>query len=52
MTPHAKQREEDREAVDEREQELDRDDAVDQPREESFGEDRVLFDEFGEVVES
>ena len=40
------------EAVDQRQERLDGDGGVDEAREELAGEDGVLFDQFGEVVES
>lgn len=52
MATDTQARQEQREPVNERQEELDGDNAVDKAREELFGEHGVLLDQFGEVVES
>ena len=52
MTRYTNCRQQQRKTVYKREEELDRDYAVDEAGEEFAREDRVLFYEFGEVVES
>lgn len=52
MTTDAKKGEKDRETINEREEQLGRDDGVDQAREELARQDCVFFDQFREVIES
>ena len=52
MAAYAKQGQPHREAVDDQEQELQDDNAVDEAGEKLLGEDGMFFNELGEVVES
>ena len=52
MAAYAEEGEPDGEAIDDEEEELEHDDAVDEAGEEFFREDGVLFNELGEVVEA
>lgn len=52
MRHHAQCAESDRESIDNEEQDLESDDAVDEAVEQLFGEDGVFFDKFGEVVKT
>jgi len=52
MAAYAEEGKPNGEAVDDYQQELQGDDAVDEAGEQFLGEDGVLFDELGEVVES
>ena len=52
MAEDAEEGQEEWEAIDEEEQEMDGDDGVDELGEKPFGEDGMLFDQLGEVVES
>jgi hypothetical protein len=49
---YAEKRELEREAIDQAEQDLETDDEVYETREKPFCKHRMLFDEFGEIIES